>query len=238
MAVFTKICYDWWLFWVLINNDWENDTMSNTFETPTLIGLLSDASDWRLHNCKFLQTVASFDEPMSLLNHYDSLSDELKADRPLSFELLKRMNEPMTAQMADELLDLPMGTIKAAWHIKYVGRTVFFCDSWQLAVRVQFSNTSKNGVAVYGLDKASAWQSQADTWRFFGVVDILYKGADKLAIDESYVIEKQDNYQSLPATQSLAVIEWLNEQKLDNAPNLAWLWTALGERVGVVLPSD
>lgn len=211
--------------------------MSNVFEMPTLIGLLSENLDWRLHNCKFLQTVASFDEPMSLLAHYDSLAEELKADNPLSFDLLKRMNEPMRAEDANRLLQLPAGTLKSAWQIKYVGRTVFFCDSHQLAVRVHFSNTSKTGVAVYASDREMAWGMQKDAWRFFGVVDILYKGSDNLAIDESYVIEKQDNYQPLPATQSLAVVEWLNDQKLDNLQQLNWLWMAIGEKVATAYPA-
>lgn len=199
--------------------------------------LTQTALAWRLHNCKFLQNKAVFDEPKSLLHHYDSLSDDIKSAHPLSFEHLKRMNEPMTVQAVSELLGLPDNALKGAWHIKYVGRAVFFCESLSLAVRVHFSNTSKPSVAVYGVDKERAWSEQAGAWRFFGVVDILYKGSDNLAIDESYVIEKQDNYQPLPATQSLAVVEWLNDQKLDNLQQLNWLWMAIGEKVATAYPA-
>lgn len=200
--------------------------------------LTQTALAWRLHNCKFLQNKAVFDEPKSLLHHYDSLSDDIKSAHPLSFEHLKRMNEPMTVQAVSELLGLPDNALKGAWHIKYVGRAVFFCESLSLAVRVHFSNTSKPSVAVYGVDKERAWSEQAGAWRFFGVVDILYKGAGQVAIesdDEPLFLTYQDSYQTLPESHSLALTHWLNEQKLDNLPELNWLWTAINERVGGVL---
>lgn len=211
--------------------------MNETYEPIDLFFLLSDPNDLRLHNCKFLQATAEFDEPMSLLAHYDSLSDELKNSHPLSFDLLKQMNQLMHADEVIHLLGLSHNAIKKAWHIKYVGRTVFFCEQAQLAVRVHFSNTSKKNVAVYANDKMSAWATQAGVWRFFGVVDVLYKGRGKILIDD-YVIEKQENYQSLPANISLVVTNWLNEQKLDNDPNLSRLFEAITERVVLTLPNQ
>lgn len=216
-----------------------NELTDNSLWLPEILG--ENALNWQLHNCKFLQTKATFDEPMSLLSHYDSLNDDLKSAYPLSFEQLKRMNELMDSRTACQVIGVPIETLKGAWHIKYVGRVVFFCESLQLAVRVHFSNTSKTAMPVYVSDKSQAWESQASVWRFFGVADILYKGQGQVAIesdDKPFFLTYQETYQALPAQESLMLVDWLNEQKLDNNPNLNWLFNAVNERVELALPSD
>lgn len=177
--------------------------------------LILDPSLWQIHNCKLSVVSAVFDAPLPLLVQYDSLDDVQKSTHPLSFDLLKQMDTPMTAKDAAAAIGVNESAIKKAWQIKYIGAMVLFCEPLMIALRVQFSNTSKTAQTVYVKDESQAWQIEQDKYRFFGVVDVLYKGNRPLVsvADEAFTISAKPTYQPLPPKHSLAVVDLLNEHK-------------------------
>lgn len=177
--------------------------------------LILDPSLWQIHNCKLSVVSAVFDAPLPLLVQYDSLDDVQKSTHPLSFDLLKQMDTPMTAKDAAAAIGVNESAIKKAWQIKYIGAMVLFCEPLMIALRVQFSNTSKTAQTVYVKDESQAWQIEQDKYRFFGVVDVLYKGNKSLVsmADEMLAIGAKPTYQPLPPKHSLALVDLLNEHK-------------------------
>lgn len=169
---------------------------------------------WQLHNCKLLQKIADFDAPLPFYVHYDSLSDEQKANHPLSFDLLKRLDEPMTIEMVATLLGTDASIFKKSWQIKYIASVVMFCQPLQLALRFHISNTAKPAQAVYLPDELGAWHSQSDKWQAFGVVDVLYKGETALyshARDE-LALPALPQYYALMGEHSLTVLNTINQK--------------------------
>lgn len=178
--------------------------------------LLTDSDiGWQVHNCKLLQKVAEFDAPLPFYVHYDNLSDEHKKAHPLSFELLKRLDEPMSIETVANLTGADASLFKKSWQIKYIASVVIFCQPLQLALRFHISNTAKPAQAVYLPDETSAWHSQSDKWQAFGVVDVLYKGETALyshAQDE-LALPALPQYYALASEHSLSVLALINQKQ-------------------------
>lgn len=207
LGILSKICYDGVFFCH------EKKIMSERLIVQEV--LLSDELEWKVHNCKLSQMSCEMDAPISLLEHYQGLPDELQDTNNLSFEVLKRLNDKMSVDEVAHLLNMDKRLFKKPYQIKYVGKAVIFCERLQIALRFHFSNTAKPYQAVFLSNKKDALELESQNWRAFGVVDILYKGQESLAsLDKDgdvSVIESNPNYQSLPAEHSLAILHLLNE---------------------------
>lgn len=170
---------------------------------------------WQLHNCKLINTTAVFDAPLPLYTHYDNLSDEQKDAHPLSFELLKHLNSPLTIAEVANLTGINQANFKKAWQIKYIASVVVFCETLQLALRFHISNTAKSAQAVFVAEQEKAWTNECERWQAFGVVDILYKGTHALyshAQEDELSLPTLPHYQTLPSPHSLSVLELLNQK--------------------------
>lgn len=207
-----------WDFFVKIWYDGAFGDLDNECMNDTLIlqeALFADAVVWKVHNCKLSKMSSEYDAPISLLEHYNALPDELQDTDGLSFEVLKRLNDKMSVDEVAHLLNMDKRLFKTPYQIKYVGKAVIFCEQLQIALRFHFSNTAKPYQAVFAPSKAEAISQQASVWRAFGVVDVLYKGQGGLvSLDKDgdvYAIASDVNYQSLPAEHSLAILHLLNE---------------------------
>ncbi len=176
--------------------------------------LLSNTTlPWRVHNCKLSQNYSEPNAPLPFLMHYDALDEATKAARPLSFAQLKWMDEPMSIAQAAALSGVDEALFADTWHIKYVGTLVIFCEPLALALRVNFTNTSKPAQVVHVLTYAEAWTIEARHYRFFGVVDVLYKGDTPLnsVAEDELPIPKSDQYVMLPSAHSLTITNGLND---------------------------
>lgn len=177
--------------------------------------LLSSELEWKVHNCKLSQLSCEYDTPISLLEHYQGLPDELQDTNSLSFDVLKRLNEKMSVDEVAYLLNIDKSHFKKPYQIKYLGKAVIFCERLQIALRFHFSNTAKAYQAVFFSNKKDALELESQNWRAFGVVDILYKGQGELmSLDnngDDHLIEPNSNYQALPAEHSLSVLHLFNE---------------------------
>lgn len=199
--------------------------MHNDKEALILQHLLQDISlDWQVYNCKILKQQICQDSPLSFLNHYDSLSDELKAAHPLNVSLLKHMNTAMSIAQAAAVLGIEQAHFAKPWHIKYVGAFVVTCQPLLLALRIHFSNTAKNAQTVNLPNPTHAWQQECHAWRCFGVVDVLHKGEHTLyssydGDDNPLCIYPSPMYQALPSTHSLSITQLISEYK----EQLSWL---------------
>ncbi|MDO4699660.1 MAG: hypothetical protein Q4A69_03090 [Moraxella sp.] len=183
-----------------------------------LQALFTEALPFRVHNVKIDTLLCQKDLPMMFLAHYDSLPDDIKAQKPLDITLLQRMNDQMTAEQACTLLGLPQNTIQGAWHIKLIGTTVIVLDELPLAVHLQFTNTAKTTQSVYGNDPKALVEQQAAQYVFAGNVHILHKNpANQLiSIDlqgNEHVICPNDGYTRLPNAHALATTQTLNTLK-------------------------
>lgn len=177
--------------------------------------LLSNDLIWQVHNCKLSKCSCEFDTPISLLEHYNALPDELQDTDNLNFEVLKRLNEKMTIKDVSALLGIDEKNFKKSYQIKYLGSSVIFCEPLQIAIRLQFSNTAKPAQTVFLPNQKDALLNESHNWRAFGVVDVLYKGNGTLVSisqdGNEYTILPSPSYQALPAEQSLSVLHLLNE---------------------------
>lgn len=192
--------------------------------------LLADtATPWQIHNCKLSCTV-KFDAPMPFLTHYEGLNEITQERCPLSFEQIKKDGQClMTASEFAKAIGIDVSEVKRAWQIKYIGSVVIAFMSIKLALRLHFSNTSKAVQTVYVASKKEALEQESKKWRVFGVVDVLYKGDDRLismAYDEQ-VIDRQPHYQSLPSEHSLVVLNLINDYK----PAFEFIGTAITEQL-------
>lgn len=152
-------------------------------DTLLLNDLIVDSSlKWQIHNCKITDQTLTQEATLPFLYHYDTLSDELKSVHPLTPPLLMRFNEPMTAQKATEVLNLPKGSIPTPWQVKIVGTLVMFCESLQIAVRLRFTNSSKALEPIYTSDESQALIKAMESWHFFGDVFVLNKCPKPLAV--------------------------------------------------------
>lgn len=154
------------------------DTHKATNNPIELVSLLiDDTIPWQVHNCKVLKLHCSQTGTLPFLYHYDQLSDALKHANPLTPTLLRQFNTPMTAAQAMALLDVPKNSIATPWFVKLTGSVVVYHEPTQLAIRLHWSNTSKQTDALYCHNKISALKAAMDAWQFIGRVDVLYKQA-------------------------------------------------------------
>lgn len=189
---------------------------------------------WQLHNCKLINTTFVFDAPLPLYVHYNNLSDEQKDAHPLGFELLKRLNEPMTIAEVADLTGIDQASFKKAWQIKYIASVVVFCEPLQLALRFHISNTAKPIQAVFVADQDKAWANECERWQAFGVVDVLYKGTHALyshAQEDELSLPTLPHYQALPSLHSLSVLELINQKN----SHLQGVDTTIQERLLMIL---
>ncbi|MDO4441819.1 MAG: hypothetical protein Q4B81_06525 [Moraxella sp.] len=191
---------------------------------------------FRTHNVKIDKFIVDKDLPMMFLAHYDSLSDDIKAQRPLDLSMLKMMNEKVTAQTACRWLNLPDGSIQAATHIKISGTTVIVCDELPLALHLQFTNTAKDSQAVYATDLIQNIKNEAANFVLAGNVHILHKNTAKSLIsldfsEEEYPIPTHDGYTRLPNAHALATTHTLNTLKDRTPQALSYLQESICQKV-------
>lgn len=177
---------------------------------------------FRTHNVKLEKFIIEQDLPMMFLAHYDSLSDDIKANKPLDLSMLKLMNEQVTARQACQWLGLPQDTIKPATHIKISGTTVIVCDDFPLALHLTFTNTAKDTQATYDNNIQNALTKEANNFVLTGNVHVLHKNSAKALSsvdfhDEVYDIIQNDGYTRLPNSHALATTHTLNTLK-DRTP--------------------
>lgn len=208
-----------------------------TEHTFILQELLTDPDFvFRTHNVKIDKFVIEKDLPMMFLAHYDSLPDDIKADRPLDLPMLKLMNEQVTAKTACQWLDLPDGTIKAATHIKISGTTVIVCDAFPLALHLSFTNTAKDTQAVYTDNLPQALASEVDGFVLTGNVHVLHKNPAKQLIsvdfdDDEFIITTNDSYTRLPNAHALATTHTLNLLKDRTPQALVYLHDSIHHKI-------
>ncbi|WP_019671945.1 hypothetical protein [Psychrobacter lutiphocae] len=195
-------------------------TDPNLLTDPNILHLDHIISDqtipWQIHNCKIIDKLVTQDEKLPFIYHYDALTDELKAVRPLTPELLKQFQTPMYASEAAQLLTLDPKLTPTPWQAKVTGTLVMFCERLQLALRLKFTNTAKTLDPIYSKTQEQALKLALQNWHFYGEVFVLYKGNHPLVMtldDDWLSIPSLDGYQLLPAQYSLATLVLLEQQK-------------------------
>lgn len=191
--------------------------------------IFDTATPWQLHNCKISQQICEFDAPIAFLTHYGGLDDDTKEQYPLTFAQIKAGERLMSSDAFAQSVGIDTSQIKKPWQIKYLGSVVIACLPIKLAIRLHFSNTAKPVQTVYAQSRQDALTQESKKWGVFGVVDVLYKGDDKLvsmAYDE-LVIEPKTQYRALPSEHSLAVLAVINEHK----NRFEFIDTAIAEQI-------
>ena len=206
--------------------------MTDTF---ILQELITDGTPFRVHNVKIEKLICERDLPMMFLAHYDSLSDDIKADKPLAM-FLKHSTQKMTSQEAAKLLGLPTNIIKPATHIKIIGTTVLLWEEFPLALHLQFTNTAKEFQTHYGNDTMASMQKEASNFAFSGNVHVLHKTPTKMLIsidlsDDEFTITPNETYTRLPNNHSLATTQLLNIAKDKSPQYLADLTKSITTKV-------
>lgn len=213
--------------------------MTQATDTPELIlqeVLKDEAFIFRVHNIKPTLLSIKQDLPQMFLAHYDSLDAELKADMPLSAELLRKINLMMRADEANALLGLPAGTIRPAYHIKISGTVVIVNDELPLALHLTFTNTAKSSQVIYGTDPSVMIGTEANKWQMAGLVNILHKSTKFTLLsqdlsDDVMSIEPAAGYLQLPNAHALATTHAINTIKSDSPERLQHLHDAIVETV-------
>lgn len=216
--------------------------MSQTDETTdlpqfVLQSLFDDESlVFRVHNVKNIIVKHDMDLPQMFLAHYDSLADEIKAEHPLTADLLKKINQKTTAEQANTLLGLPSGTIRPAHHIKITGTAVIVCDSLPVALHISFTNTAKSSQALYGNEPSTMIEAEAQKWQLAGLVNVLHKNPKFTLIShdlsgESLIIEPTATFIQLPNAHALATTHAINTIKHDSPSKLQYLHERIVETV-------
>lgn len=180
-----------------------------------LQSLIADAQVvWQVHNCRLQSCSAVYDAPLLFLLQYDTLDPKVKAQYPLTPELLQQINQSGSTTEIASFMGIDSQLFKKAWHIKYTGRVVIFNELLQLALRFYFSNTAKKAQTVYLPNKHEALTQECENFYAFGVVDVLYKGIKPLVsvADDTISINAVPNYEALPGLHSVMTTDALNKQ--------------------------
>lgn len=175
-----------------------------------------DSTVWQIHNCKVIDNIATQDEKLPFLYHYDALSDDIKGQNPLTFDALKQFETPMTVTEAAQLLGISEALIPTPWQVKITGTLVMFSERLQIALRVKFTNTAKERDPIYTKTKEDAIAATMKDWHFYGDVFVLNKHAQPVvALSDESVVEvlSSSDYQLLPPEHSIAILTLLEEQK-------------------------
>lgn len=205
--------------------------MSDTF---ILQEILTSTAPFRVHNVKIDKFLCQQDLPMMLLAHYDRLSDELKAQKPLS-NFFMQINNKVTTQEACQIFGVSFNELRPATHIKFTGTSVIVWDEFPLALHLQFTNTAKDSQTS---DKPTQEAILEQTKRLLlsGNVNVLHKNTAKTLIsvdlsDDEFIITPNDTYTRLPNSHALATTQILNHLKDTNPNAMAYLEQALVDKV-------
>lgn len=205
--------------------------MSDTF---ILQEILTSPTPFRVHNVKIDKFLCQQDLPMMLLAHYDRLSDELKAQKPLS-NFFMQINNKVTTQEACQIFGVSFNELRPATHIKLTGTSVIVWDEFPLALHLQFTNTAKDSQTS---DKPAQEAILEQTKRLLlsGNVNVLHKNTAKTLIsvdlsDDEFIITPNDTYTRLPNSHALATTQILNRLKDTNPNAMAYLEQALVDKV-------
>lgn len=215
-----------------MNHDLDTDqdtTEQATDTTSTSAPLLSDPNTlilndvltdkdipWQIHNCKIIEKEITQDQPLPFIYHYDALPDEVKKLHPLTGELLKQFQTPMSAKQAAQLLGIDKVLIATPWMVKITGTLVMFCERLQIALRLKFTNTAKDYDPIYTKTKESAVQTTMQDWHFYGDIFVLNKGNKPLVLtlDQQWIeIPQLAEYQVIPGEFALATLAILEQNK-------------------------
>lgn len=205
--------------------------MSDKMPPLVLQQLLIDSQlPWQIHNCKLSDNRVCQHLPLPFLYHYDQLDAAVRAEHPMTRDLLTRFNEPMTATQAAQLLGIDANLIANPWHVKISGSLVVYCQPLHLAVRLQFSNTSKDSAAIYCQSADEARQLAMANWLFMGRVDVLSQQRPFISIDgdgDELILAASTAYQQLPATHAGSCLHALQT----HIARLPWFDAAIQTRV-------
>lgn len=207
-------------------------TMTDTF---ILQELIADNLPFAVHNVKIDTFVCQRDLPLLFLAHYDSLPDDIKAEKPLG-DFFAHATQKMTAHEASTVLGLPPNTLKPATHVKITGTSVIVLHDFPLALHLQFTNTAKETQTYYGNDLPQFIKSEAQSFSLSGNVNVLHKTSAKTLVsvdlsDDEFLITPQDSYSRLPNSHALAVTQILNTLKYKSPQALDYLTVAIVAKV-------
>lgn len=212
-----------------------NSNVQNYNELSELI--IDNKQPWQVHNCKLLKLRCSSQGTLPFIYHYDKLPDFLKHEFPLTGTLLTKFDEPMTAQEACELIGVASDTINNPKFIKITGSIVIFMEPLQLAVRMHWSNTSKQEDIIYCQNNNEAIKLAMQSWQFIGRVDTLFKqGFPSLTVYDNeassvekglYLLPHSPNYHPMPHNFAISLLEKLET----NRENLTWIDEAIQVRI-------
>ncbi len=193
------------------------DSLLTNPNTLILNELLTDKeTPWQVHNCKIIDKSVTQEQLLPFIYHYDALSEELKQLYPLTGDLLKQFQTPMSAQQAAELLGLDAALVPTPWMVKITGTLVMFCEWLQIALRLKFTNTAKDYDPIYTTTAAKAVEASMQDWHFYGDIFVLNKGNKPLimTVDPDWIeIPKLPEYQLLPGEFGLATLALLEQNK-------------------------
>lgn len=206
--------------------------MTDTF---ILQELITDDLPFRVHNVKIDKFIYTQDLPIMLLAHYDRLSDDIKAQKPLS-DFFGRINDRVTTDEACAIFGIDHSHLHSATHLKITGTTVIVLDDFPLALHLQFTNTAKETQTLDTSDLHQALQEQIDNILLSGNVNILHKNNAKTLIsidlsDNEFVITPHEQYTRLPNAHALATTQILNHLKQTTPRAMSYLNHALHEKI-------
>lgn len=193
------------------------DSLLTNPNTLILNELLTDKeTPWQVHNCKIIDKSVTQEQLLPFIYHHDALSEELKQLHPLTGNLLKQFQTPMSAQQAAELLGIDAALVPTPWMVKITGTLVMFCERLQIALRLKFTNTAKDYDPVYTATADKAVEASMQDWHFYGDIFVLNKGSKPLIMTvypDWIEIPQLPEYQLLPGEFGLATLALLEQNK-------------------------
>lgn len=197
--------------------------------------VLTDNVPFRVHNVKLDKFICEQDLPLMLLAHYDRLSDELKAQKPLT-DFFGQMNGKVTTAQACAIFGVSPDSLRPATHIKITGTTVIVWDDFPLALHLQFTNTAKDSQTTDEHDITQAVADEIDNILLSGNVNVLHKNTAKELVsvdlsDDEFVITSSDNYIRLPNSHALTTTQILNHIRHTAPQAMAYLSHALHDKI-------
>ena len=197
--------------------------------------VLTDDVPFRVHNVKIDKFICELDLPLVLLAHYDRLSDELKAQKPLT-DFFGRMNDKVTTAQACAIFGVSPDSLSPATHIKITGTTVIVWDDFPLALHLQFTNTAKDSQTTDERDITQAVADEIDNILLSGNVNVLHKNTAKELVsvdlsDDEFIITPSDSYTRLPNSHALATTQILNHIRHTTPQAMAYLNHALRDKI-------
>ena len=197
--------------------------------------VLTDDEPFRVHTLKIAKFICAQDLPLMLLAHSDPLSDELKAQKPLT-DFFGRMNDKVTTAQACAIFGVSPDSLSPATHIKITGTTVIVWDDFPLALHLQFTNTAKDSQTTDERDITQAVADEIDNILLSGNVNVLHKNTAKELVsvdlsDDEFIITPSDSYTRLPNSHALATTQILNHIRHTTPQAMAYLNHALRDKI-------